>query len=107
MTKLIDLIHDILPAIQKASPVVAGILGGPAGIAAEVLINLLAKFLGAKSGDVKDVAECLKCDPDVEKKLADLEKEHADLLGKLLTFGKEVKNEIPHNIQININLDKK
>jgi hypothetical protein len=105
MTKLNDLLHDILPVVEKAAPLVAGILGGPAGTAAEVLINLLAKYFGASSSSVKDIAECMQCDPEVHIKLAALEKEHADLLAKLATFGRDIRESVPHHIEININLD--
>lgn len=84
MGGLIDVIGSNVQRLFKvvglSAPLLAGALGSPfAGMA----ISLLGNLFGVPNGNVEDILEKIKLDPDATTKLKQLELEHSEALAKI------------------------
>lgn len=68
---------SLLPVIEKAAPVLANIIGGPA---ASVGASLIASIFGGDPKSPEDLLKRITVDPEAQYKLAQLENQHIEAL---------------------------
>jgi hypothetical protein len=61
---------DLIPAVAKAAPVLAGIIGGPVGSAA---VSLIANVFGGNALDIPGLIQKISLDPGAQLKLKQIE----------------------------------
>jgi len=94
------ILADAWPLIESAAPSIAGIIGGPVGMASGVAISALSAAFGTHPKDFKTLATTLLTDPQVRDKLAAVEAEHGNWL---TSFVEDIKT--PSHVEVNIKMD--
>ena len=95
-----EVLKDAIPIIETFAPSIAGVLGGPVGVAAGIALPLLAKALNANPSDLPGLVHSIVSDPSVGDKLKALEAEHG---GWLSGLAKEFPQ--PSHVEITVKLD--
>jgi hypothetical protein len=80
MNNFTESLCEIMPIIEKASPLVGLFLKDSK---VSVVIGLLAALVNCNPNNPDELVKKLKDDPDLYAKLKNLENTHADWLGKL------------------------
>ncbi len=99
MTTIKDVLHEVMPVIEKSAPAIGRIIGGPVGLATTFAVSLLAHAFGTHPSDIQNLPTTILNDPTADIKLRELEKYNADLLATLKHDDKP-----PTNVEININM---
>ncbi len=68
---------DIIPVIQKASPVIGTLLGSPV---TGLILGLFAVLVGTDACNPGGIAKAMKDDPDLYAKLSKLDSTHGEWL---------------------------
>lgn len=98
-----ELLGAAFPLIEKAAPVIAGVLGSPgAGLAANWVISLLANKFGVHPSDLPSLSSTIMSDPDCDGKLCDLETSFSDWF-KNLNFQPLVK--LPSKAELHVKIE--
>jgi len=95
-----EVLKDALPLITTFAPSIAGILGGPAGVAAGIALPLIAKAFNTSPSDFGGLVHNIVTDPSVGDKLKALESEHG---GWLTGLAKEFPQ--PSHVEMTIKID--
>jgi hypothetical protein len=77
-------INKLLPILKNATPLLTKVLGGGYGMALSILVPIFSKAFNVNSSNFSDIVEAIIKDPEAEKKLKEIEHEHADWLCTLL-----------------------
>jgi hypothetical protein len=76
---------DAMPIIERVSPALATVIGGPGGAALGYVLPLLAHAFGTHPTDIKGLIAAMANDPDVETKINGIATENKDMLEALAT----------------------
>jgi len=80
LTDVIDSSKKLLPLISEFAPALASALGTPLS---GIVIGLIGHVFGVESGDVENIAQAIKLDPDAKNKLILLEDQHKEALAQI------------------------
>jgi hypothetical protein len=83
MIAVSEVFNDVMPIIRKASPLLAGLIGGPAGVVLSHIIPILADAFEAHPDNLKELVDNILKDPDAQKKLCKIEGAHKDKFAAL------------------------
>ena len=95
-----EVFHEALPIIENVAPSIASVIGGAPGVAAGVLLPLLAKAFNTNPGDFRGLVNNITTDPDAEKKLVDVVMQHASWASSIAS---DVK--FPSHVEITLKMD--
>ncbi len=91
-----EILGDAFPIIEKAAPILAGILGSPvSGVVANVALKAVAKKFGIDDLAANDLPAAITNDPEAEHKLCQLEQMVSD-------FFKDHSIPMPSHLEVNL-----
>ena len=94
------ILADAWPLVETIAPSIAGVIGGPMGLASGLALSILSAAFGTHPKDFKTLATTILTDPDVKAKLMAAEADHG---GWLKGFVEDIKT--PSHVEVNIKMD--
>src|SRR5271166_2558429 len=95
-----EVLKDAIPLIEQFAPGIAGIIGGPSGVAIGIALPLIAKAFNTSPSDFGGLVHNIVTDPSVGDKLKALDAEHG---GWLQGLAKEFPQ--PSHVEVNLKMD--
>ena len=100
MISIKGLFQDVLPLIKDAAPTVAGVIGGPVGLATGYILPILADAFQTHPQNFKELVDNITHSENAKSILQDVELKHAPWLNTLLTETHHISSA-----EINIKLE--
>ena len=91
-----DLLHDVLPVIEKTAPTIATALGSPA---AGIAVKVLCDSFGCSNNDIPNLISNIQQDSDANSKITNAEGDYLQKIAGLFASRFPLKASLTINLE--------